>query len=307
MNPPSERPRYLNQQEIDHDLWDESLRKSPGRCIYACSWYLDRITDHWGALVLGDYEAFMPLPWRKKWGIKYLYQPAFFQRSGIFSHRPFTGDLIRTFYQSIPSSFRTWDLNVDASSLPGKGFRGSMKQRTNFILDLHPAYSQIRRGYSDLAERNLSRSSGIGIREYLPPSEAISFFNAHYRDRVPSLRDRDFKRFQELVSEGINKKMAYSLGALDPDGQLIATAIFFDDGLRVTYLMGGLNEAGKTCGALYFLFDHMLKTYSGSGRTFDFEGSDIPGIAFFYERFGAVREYYWNIRIIRWPGTGSLF
>ena len=31
----------------------------------------------WDALVLDDYAAVMPLTWRRKYGTRYLYQPAF--------------------------------------------------------------------------------------------------------------------------------------------------------------------------------------------------------------------------------------
>ena len=36
----------------------------------------------------------------------------------------------------------------------------------------------------------------------------------------------------------------------------------------------------------------MIKEFSGSDIIFDFEGSDIEGIKFFYEKFNAVNEPY---------------
>ncbi len=49
----------------------------------------------WDALVLDDYQAVMPLTWRSKFGIRYLYQPAFTQQTGIFSASPFHHHLDR--------------------------------------------------------------------------------------------------------------------------------------------------------------------------------------------------------------------
>ena len=75
---------YLTYQQINKSKWDDCINKSINKLIYAESFYLDTITENWDAIVLNDYEAVMPLIWKKKFGIKYLYQPAFLQQAGIF-------------------------------------------------------------------------------------------------------------------------------------------------------------------------------------------------------------------------------
>lgn len=78
---------HLTYDEIDRKKWDACIRQSLNGLIYAETVYLDHMAVNWDGLVLGDYEAVMPLTWKKKWGIKYLYQPAFFQQGGIFSSK----------------------------------------------------------------------------------------------------------------------------------------------------------------------------------------------------------------------------
>jgi hypothetical protein len=54
--------------------YDTCMAQSLNSRIYAFSWYLDAVADHWDVLVYGDYEAVMPLPWRQKMGnCVYLY------------------------------------------------------------------------------------------------------------------------------------------------------------------------------------------------------------------------------------------
>jgi hypothetical protein len=67
--------RYLQRDQIDTVQWDNCIGNAPNGLIYGHSFYLDRMAVNWDALVLNDYEAVMPLPWKKKWGIYYLAHP----------------------------------------------------------------------------------------------------------------------------------------------------------------------------------------------------------------------------------------
>ena len=76
--------KYLQHKEIDKAKWDACITNAPNGLIYGYSFYLDCMARHWDALVLGDYEAVMPLTWNKKYGFYYLYQPAFTASLGVF-------------------------------------------------------------------------------------------------------------------------------------------------------------------------------------------------------------------------------
>jgi len=49
------------------------------------------------------------------------------------------------------------------------------------------------------------------------------------------------------------------------------------------------------------LFDHLILQFAGHGMTFDFEGSENPGIARFYKSFGAEKVHYYRLKINRLP------
>src|ERR1043165_3544665 len=76
--------KYLKNNEIDKAKWDKCIDEASNGLIYAYSFYLDHMSKHWDALVINDYEAVMPLTWNKKYGISYLYQPAFTAQLGVF-------------------------------------------------------------------------------------------------------------------------------------------------------------------------------------------------------------------------------
>ena len=71
--------RYIRRKEIDIAKYDACIETAINARIYAYSWYLDIVADNWDILVLNDYEAVMPLPWRSKYFIKYVYPPAWTQ------------------------------------------------------------------------------------------------------------------------------------------------------------------------------------------------------------------------------------
>ena len=68
--------KRIKHHQIDFVKWDLAIEKSSAPLIYGYAWYLNTITSNqWDALVVGDYEAVFPMPWKKKFGIKYIYQP----------------------------------------------------------------------------------------------------------------------------------------------------------------------------------------------------------------------------------------
>src|SRR5687767_4485589 len=100
--------RFIKRGEIDAARWDETVSKAPNGLVYVFSFYLDHMADDWDALVLGDYEAVMPLTWKKKFGIYYLAQPFLTAQLGVFGEKV-DARLVNNFLAAIPSKFKYWD------------------------------------------------------------------------------------------------------------------------------------------------------------------------------------------------------
>ncbi|WP_431214603.1 hypothetical protein ACQ86N_07395 [Puia sp. P3] len=55
--------RFLEGKDIDARRWDACIEKASNRLVYGFHFYLDHMAGgQWSALVLGDYQAVMPLP-----------------------------------------------------------------------------------------------------------------------------------------------------------------------------------------------------------------------------------------------------
>src|SRR5687768_6176429 len=100
--------QYLQRDQIDTVKWDRCIEKAGNGLIYGYSFYLDHMTTDWDGLIHGDYEAVMPLPKRTKFGITYIYQPAFIASLGVFGNE-LTVALIEQFMAAIPARFKLID------------------------------------------------------------------------------------------------------------------------------------------------------------------------------------------------------
>jgi hypothetical protein len=293
MNKENVHIHYLKRQDIDTHRWDACIEKAPNRLVYAFHFYLDHMADsRWDALVLGDYEAVMPLPWRSKWGIRYLYQPAFTQQLGIFGPWPHP-DL---FFQHLNSRFRFAELYLNYQNPIGA-------PRVNYILPLNTSYDELASGYKKDLVRNLRLSSTAGLN-YLHDfslSTVVASFHRQYASRLPYFRPEDYRNFEQLCLLMQQRGQLLIRVATDAQQQLLASALLFRDADRLYLLQSTTLPDGRKKEANHFLLDQLVREWAGSGLILDFEGSDQPGIAHFYANFGGRDQPYFFYRYNRLP------
>src|SRR5215203_6156794 len=104
--------QYFTRREINTQSWDYCIEGASNGLIYGTTVYLDHMAGKWDALVLNDYEAVMPLPWRKKWGINYIYQPFLTAQLGLFGNH-ITAKLLEAFLDAIPAKFKLWEFPLN--------------------------------------------------------------------------------------------------------------------------------------------------------------------------------------------------
>ena len=85
----------------------------------------------------------------------------------------------------------------------------------------------------------------------------------------------------------------------DEFNNLVASSLIAIDAQRIYYLNGAINQKGRNVGASHWMIAEIMKSFSG--KIFDFEGSNIEGVARFYLGFGAKETSYPTIMINRLP------
>ena len=280
--------RYLSHTEIDKEKWDDCIAHSVFETLYPYSWYLDTVSPGWYALVRGDYEMVMPLTWKRRYGIRMLIQPILTQQLGIFSRRSLDNEYILEFIRSISHEYLLVDIclnrenHFEASSV-------RQEPRYNYELDISDPGRDLEKDYASNTLRNVlkgkvhrSRIEEIGIETYLDLKFSL-------KENAQLKRYR--KYFERLYIRLVERDRAMITG-IRSGRELHTAAILAFSNSRTIYLNGCSTESGKEQRGMFVLMDHMIRLNQGKYPIFDFEGSSIPGVARFFEGFGARRMVY---------------
>jgi Acetyltransferase (GNAT) domain len=254
--------------------------------------------------VAGEYDFIMPLPKRRKFGLAYIYVPTFAGQLGIIGSQAISRELTDSFILSIPASFLIADLILNEGNPNPSLTDIEITQRTNYILPLSDDYPVLCARYSEDAKKNLRRTRALGLLPCpdIPVDTIIRLYRAAYGDRHPQVSATAYQSLADLFRHCVRKDNGFTLGITDPAGQLLAAAFFGMDNKRIYYILGAPTPQGRAANAVHSLIDEVIKKYAGTGIIFDFEGSDIPGVAAFYRKFNPQTEYYGQIRLSRVPG-----
>lgn len=291
--------RYLTYQQIDKARWNICIGNADNGLIYGYSFYLDTMAKHWDALVLDDYAAVMPLTWNKKYSIHYLYQPPFTACLGVFGEK-LDAVTLAAFLKAVPAKFKYWDVCFN----PGNCFEPAgfnLYLRMNYVLKLNADYEVLYAAYRDNIKRNIKKAVqyGLTIRRNIPVSDIIQL--SKEQAKPYAVKEDDLIRFEKLYQLLYKNEKATSYAVYTKEGRLVASAVFLFSHNRAYYILVGNHADGKTLGASHALIDAFVKDHAGQDLLLDFEGSDVPSLAFFYSSFGAVEEKYSAVKLNRLP------
>jgi hypothetical protein len=296
---------YLQHHEIDKQQWDKSISSCTNGLIYAQSWYLDLVSPNWDALISDDYHFLMPLTWKKKYGIYYLFQPKFIQQLGLFSSEAnISPEILQEFFSSIPDKFRYCDLYINHKNLlPGNilpDFR--FQKRITHHLDLNKSHNSIRKGYSENLSRNIKRAikNELTIDNKVSINEVIALFKKNKGKEVQSYGKNEYLLLEQLTTEA-NKRNLTSLLGIRKNNNLIAASLFLTSNNEYIFIFSATNEEGKKTGAMSFLIDQFIEGHQEENKVLDFEGSMDKNLSRFYKSFGATEVVYLHIQQNRLP------
>lgn len=285
------RLHIIPSHTIDAAKWNACIVNSKESMIYAKYEYLQHLADNWLGIVINDYEAVMPVIWRRKWGIRYAYTAPFIQQSGMFGN--YTSDDLKDAINYVVKHIRYGDLYFNRSNdlhniLP------ETTAATNLVIPLQNGYDIITKSYSSHLQMKLKRAAKQSI-EYLISDDvvlAVKMYQELYAQRLPAITPAIYKRFALLAVQLFKQEQCFIRQVKDTQNNLLAAAVFLKDESRIYNIMPSVNDEGKKMAAMHFLMDNVLQEFAGTDYIFDFEGSDVPGIKTFYESFGAVNQPY---------------
>jgi hypothetical protein len=304
MTEPVHDIRYLERNDIDSEKWDKCIQAASNGLIYARSFYLDAMAKNWSALVAGDYQYVMPLTWNKKYGFIYLYQPAFTAQLGVFFTGSQDNTILEKFIERTQMQFKFCEICLNfANKVPGTS------DRVNYVLNLGKTYPEIRMGYKKRLLENLQEADSYHLN-YMDSGnypETIHLFKSQYGNRFPHVRETDYLHFEKLCRELTRNKMIFARQVKDPSGNLLNSSIFFRDENRIYNIMSVSLPSGREKRAHFFLLDQLIMEFATENMWLDLEGSEVPGIAEFYRKFGTVNQAFPFLKYNHLPFPFRLF
>ena len=260
--------------KINKDKWDHCIEENSNGLLYSRYDYINTMTSNWHGIVVGDYQAVMPLPWRKKWGIRYVYTPPFMQQLGLVGA---IKDInIVKAIQSFCSYF-TYNFNFsNLTLLEGTNYT----QHTNLIIPLNNTAESLQSGYSKSLAHNIKKAKLLV--KVVPGSidKAIRNYEKYQGAKMPHVNQADYQHLFQI---------------LNSNGDTIANIVCLKDNKRIYNPLSSSSPEGKTSSAMHLLLDSIITEHAGSNLLFDFEGSDLAGVKEFYRLFGAIEQPYYRL------------
>ena len=300
---------YLERWEIDTVKWDKCVQRCQHSLSYALSGYLDGVCDNisdyskfnfddenqntseilgqWGGLVLNDYEAVFPLPWRQKLGIYYIFQPLFCQQLGLFGNPgSFTTE---DFLKKIPKKFLKIHLQVH----PFFGKPKGAIDKTNYIIDC-PHLPEDK--FNKDALKNIKKCKEAEVIYRQPPQivDVLRMYHQTWGEKAKLTWFDDYEGFENACINMDKEEKLFTVMVKDKESNKLGSAVFLISSKRIHYVCAAPTELGKKLGIMHGIIAHAAEQFPE--HDIDLEGSSIASVAEFYKKFNPINEPFYIIQ-----------
>lgn len=283
--------RLVERIDLNEDKYNFCISNSLQSRVYAFSWYLDVVADNWSVLVLDDYAAVMPLPWKRKLLLKYITQPFFTQQLGVFSLGEIQENGIQNFIDSIPIKYLKIGLQFNSDNL----FQNkNITRKQNYILKLDSDYNTLKSKFSKGRKSAISKGEKLGLTiSKINIVDLLDLSKKHYEFKELNLSD-----YQKLINltQNVSNHIEIKVIGVLKDGTLEGGAVFLIDKYRITYLFSAVSKKGRELQVASLLLNNIIKQKANTHVILDFEGSVLPNLASFFKSFGAHPETYFLLK-----------
>jgi len=304
--------QLLRHDQIDAQKWETCLRLAENPLVYAHFWYLETVTQgSWQALVEVQGEAYVslfPLPVKRFLGHRQLYQPFFTQQLGLFLTTKSQHRRAAEYLELVAKHFKSGQLQISQTSVvPMEVPRiWDWRTRPNYELPLDQPYAQLHQNYSLNLRRNLKKAQAAQLEVTLAQdiTPLLHLFKQGKGQELRELRNEHYQLLARLYAQARLAGVGH-VWEVRQNSELLAAAFLLEEPTRTVFLFGASSEAGKKQNAMALLLDQAIRRHAGTPRIFDFEGSEVPGVAKFYGSFGAKPVPY--VSLNRKPQPSSPF
>lgn len=282
----------------------------PHVLIFQQPWWLDAVCKDWGVLwigVEGLSDAYsLPIYYFSRYGLRFIEMPLLTPYWLPASAEKQLPKALKNL-----SGYAQLQLNTAPGVAPiahlGKHWR--VQEQCTYLLSLQGRDADaIFQDFHPKLRNMMRRAQRVleVVAEPLQTSRFISWSRDSYR-RFP-YSDAFLRKIWTAASD---HKASLSLVAKNQSGEPVAMLWAVYDHHTMYLLQTAYNREARQPGAVGLLIYHAMQSAIALGlHTFDFEGSSIPSIANFFERFGGEKTAYysyWHTPSLLWRLKQRIF
>lgn len=228
----------------------------------------------------------MPIPWRKKYFIKYISQPYYCQQLGVFSQKSISKEIQENFMIKIPAKFVKVSLNFNSDNF----FVSDMERKKNYILSLKNSYEILFKSFS----KGRKHAIKVGVRNDLFVAKTTLLPLVNIKKKFYNYEGFSEEKLQLINKEVLENDKGFVLGVFNKE-ELLGGGLFLVSNNRIVYLFSAFNDEGRKQQAASFLIKSIIEKNEKSDFILDFEGGNLSNTAKFFKSFGSEIEEYHQI------------
>jgi hypothetical protein len=289
----------IDPKEIGPAQWNQLTEKNGIAFPYMQYEYISICTrGNWKVLTDEGRNYYIPVPIVKKLAWSYVFNPPFSQRMYVLStsSKLKSSSLLPPLH-FLAKNFEKITLNLDHewTNLPS-GFE--TQSRRNYyhrygqpVILNHHHQRNMRKAKVEHYSIDWHGDKGVLMKEYI---KCTLSRRGRHKKKLATIA-------QELVDWLSKQDMLRIAFATDRRGKAAAGIGLIRWKGRLINLLPFTTQDGWDGRAMYFLLVNVLRENPYDVEVFDFEGSEIPGVARFYKGFGPSKESYNSIHYIKHP------
>jgi len=284
--------QIIPSNQIDKAKWDACVANNSNGLIYATTAFLNAMAKEWKGIVINDYETIFPLCIKQKFGIEYLYTPPFIQQLGFIGNNELVNkNVIAAIFEKV----KYGSVNLNFSNINFNALQ-QCKVHNNYVIDLNQNYQQTKAKYKKSIDYSLSKASKQNLRysKEISFETAVENYKKYNKEALQHVGLVDYNNLEKLLAILQQEEKVIVRKVVNDTSEILSIAVLLKDNKRFYNLINYTNNEGRQAEANYFLYDNILEEFAEKPMLFDFEGSDLPGVKNFYEKFGAVNEPYFH-------------
>jgi len=171
------------------------------------------------------------------------------------------------------------------------------------MLQLNQPYENLQSKFNSQRFRDLKKAEKLKLQlsQFDSPDEFIRDYKRSPSFSKQKVEAKHLRILKQLMAESLINKKGKLFCVMNEKREKLAAMFCVVNSKSITNLVNFTYANAERSGAQTFLISELIKQYCNANMLFDFEGSDLSGIASFYESFGSKNLSYRHLYCNRLP------